>query len=150
MDLIVRNPQEIRQLATDIVRMANAEHPMLKETYERFVDAGIENPSYAQMTLKKAEYDSYIRAAGDLQAEEIGVHDYMDRIKRTRNSLSNLERTDKGRSLFGAIRKMYPKTAIKRVSILGGLSEGHNALQPCRANKVVKKFTYRVLRLLNR
>lgn len=150
MELIVKNPEQIKQLATDVVRMANAEHPMLEETYGKLVDAGINTPSYTQMTLKKAEYDSYIKAAQDLGNLEINSDEYLNKIKRTRNSLSKLERSPKGNSLFGSLKTTYPKTVLKRVAILGGLSEGHKELKPCSANKFIKKFTLRFLKFVNR
>ena len=150
MNLIIKNPSQIKQLATDVVRMANAEHPMLNETYDKLVDIGIDTPSYTQMTLKKAEYDSYIKAAKDLSELEISSENYINRINRTRKSLSKMERSSKGNSLFGSIKTVYPKTALKRIAILGGLSEGHKELIPCSANKFIKKFTLRFLKLVNR
>lgn len=150
MNLKVNNAQHINQLSQDVVRMSNASHPMLEETYDRFVKVGVDTPSYTQMTLKKAEYDSYIKAAKDLANEEIGVNDYINRIKRTRTTLAKLDTSETGKKLYSAMKEVYPKTALKRIAVLSGLSEGHAKFEHCSTGKTIKKNVYRFLKLINR
>ena len=167
----VENPERIRTLAQDVVRMASSSHPMLEETYTRFVNEGIETPYFAQMSLKNAEYDSYIKSADEYAKGLVDTSDYYSRYKTTRSTLSQLDHSPMGMKLYNAMKevaikniKVSPnnKTAYKeaikkakslmqkRIAVLAGLSEGSKDLVPCHVNKGIKKFTYRFLRVLNR
>lgn len=168
---VIENADKIRTLASDVVRMANASHPMLDETYTRFVNEAIKAPSFAQMALKNAEYDSYIKAAEDANNNIITRAECLERYKVLRSKLSEFDRSSQGMRIYNAMKekaieevqispsdtKAY-KAAIKkaksfmqkRVAVLAGLTEGSKQLVPCSCNKGIKKFTYRFLRLLNK
>ena len=168
---VIENADKIRTLASDVVRMANASHPMLDETYTRFVNEAIKAPSFAKLALKNAEYDSYIKATEDANNNIISRADCLNRYSATRSKLSELERSSEGMRIYDAMRekainditvsptdtKVY-KAAIKnaknrmqkKIAVLAGLAEGSKQLVPCSCNKGIKKFTYRFLRLLNK
>jgi len=167
----VENAALLKELAEDIVRMANCDHPMLVDTYERFVEEGIKYPSFAQMTLKHAEYDSYYKSAVDFQSGLVTQQEHLQRFKNTRGALSMLDKSFLGMRLYSAWAdqsiesvtvdptdtKAYKKALKnakkymqKKISVLAGLAETSTQLTPCSVNKSVKKFTYRFLRLINR
>ena len=169
----VENPEKIRELAKDVVRMANAEHPMLDATYERLVDIGVKYPYFTQMALKNAEYDLYIKAADEYVNADLTKEEYLNKFKTTRENLSKLDKSATGMRLYDSMKAIGIKNVEKtvsrndkkafkkamdrakkymqmRIAVLSGLAEGSHKLVPCSANKAIKKFTYRFLRLLNR
>ena len=167
----VENASKLKELATDVVRMANCDHPMLVDTYERFVEEGVKHPSYAQMTLKHAEYDAYYRSAEEFVAGNITREEHLGRFKNTRGALSMLDKSFLGMRLYSAWAdqsiesvtvdptdtKAYKKALKnakkymqKKISVLAGLAETSTQLTPCSVNKGIKKFTYRFLRLVNK
>lgn len=171
INIKVENPEKIRQLAADVVSQAKSTHPLLEETYTRFIDEGVKAPYFAQMSLKNAEYDSYIKTADEYAKGLVDSSDYYARYKITRSSLSELDRSPIGMRLYNAMKeqaiknitvspddKKAYKEAIKkskdimqkRIAILSGLAEGSRELVPCYSNKAIKKFTYKFLRLVNR
>ena len=167
----IENAENIRNLARTVVRMASCSHPMLESTYENFINEGVKVPYFAQLALKKAEYDSYIQSANEYAQGDISRVDYYARYKNTRSTLSKLDHSSDGSRLYEAMRKFVVdnikispenkqgyKEALKkgkemmqkRIAILSGLAEGSKDLVPCSYNKGVKKFAYRFLRLVNR
>ena len=173
----VENGSTIKRLARDVVRMANADHPMLKDTYTKFVEAGENAPSYALLSLKHAEYDAYAQAAKDYNSDLITREEYLTKFSNTRSKLSELERSETGLKLSRSLKNLWIKNnpfdmnntqdkdyikayietakkakkyALKKIAILTALTETSNTLMPCHANKRLKKITYRVLRLINR
>ena len=173
----VENEEEIRQLAKDVVRMANCNHPMLEDTYLRFVDAGEKYASFAQLALKKAEYDFYIDTAKDYRDNVLSNQEFLSKYRNTSSTLSSLDRSQVGMRLYNSMKtqwfrdnpydenrafdseynKKYYEAAknakdvvLKRIAILAGLTEGSKTLLPCSVGKGFKKWTYRFLRLVNR
>ena len=145
----VSNSQEIRELARDVVRMSGAEHPMLNDTYSRFVDAGIESPSFAQVMLKQAEMDYYTQYAKNLVEGTFVKNEFKNKIYKVRENLNGLENTFMGKMLVQAIKKDFPQTGLKRLAILSSWVENSNELKPCSLNKRFKKFTYKCLKRIN-
>ena len=161
----VENPELIKQLANDVVRMAAAEHPMLEKTYERLVTAGEKYPYYTQMILKNAEYDSFGKATEELKNFEITQKESWTRFKRTRSNLSALDKSETGKKLYETMQNLankyveaHPddknaakkarKIIHKKIAILSGLTENSKNLLPCSTNKFVKKWAYRFLRVV--
>lgn len=173
----VENGSEIKRLASDVVRMANANHPMLKDTYTKFVEAGENAPSYALLSLKHAEHDAYAQATKDYNTDLITREEYLTKFSNTRSKLSELERSETGLKLSRSLKNLWIKNnpfdmnktqdidyikayietakrakkyALKKIAVLTALTETSNSLVPCHVNKRLKKITYRVLRLINR
>lgn len=166
MNIKVENASKIRELAKDVVRMSNVDHPMLNSTYENLVNTGIKDPYYTQMAIKTAEYDSYIKASKDFACNEISGEEYINRFKNTRKKLSMLDKSTNGKKLYDSMKEKYLIYAndptkqdlykkgkdymLKRIAILSGMSEGSEKLVPCKVNKGVKKWVYRFFKLVNR
>ena len=167
----IENGSKLKEMAKDIVRMANCDHPMLVDTYEQFVEEGVKHPTYAQMVLKNAEYDSYYKSAEDFQAGLVTQQEHLQRFKNTRGALAMLDKSFLGKRLYSAMAdqaidgvtvsptdtKAYKKALKnakkymqKKISVLAGLAETSTQLTPCYVNKGIKKFTYRFMRLINR
>ena len=173
----VENGAEIKRLATDIVRMANADHPMLGDTFAKFVDAGENSPSYALLSLKHAEYDSYEQATKDYKEEFITQSEYLNKLSNTRKNLSKLEKSGTGLRLTHSLKTLWLKNnpfdetksqnanyieayiktaknakkyALKKLAILTVLTEGSRRLIPCKTGKKLKKITYIALKLINK
>ncbi len=146
----VENASYLREVAIDVARMARSEHPMLEGRYQNLVEQGIKTPSYTAMLLRGAEFDQYNKLTEEFQAEKISFREYSKKLSTIRNTLANFNKTEHGQALNGAIMETYPKTGLKRLAIISGLSQSLDERQACAVGKRIKKNLYRFLKFVNR
>ena len=146
----VNNAPYLKEVATDVVRMARSEHPMLEGRYQTLVEEGFKTPSYTAMLLKGAEFDQYNKLTQELEIDKITVGEYTKTIGKIRNKLASFNSTEHGRALNGAIMETFPKTGLKRVAIISGLSQAFNERNACAVGKRTKKMLYKFLKVVNR
>ena len=137
---IIQNANEIRNLAKDVVRMARNEHPMLERTYENFVNASKDSPSFGLVALRKAEFDSYYQFI----KESIPRNELKSIISTTREKLKVLENGEIGMKLHTSMQNLHKKTSIKRAAIVAALTEGNKTHNPTSKGKFLKRFFYKL------
>ena len=165
----IENAQEIKELAKNIVRWSYSDHPFLDENYEKFIDLATDNPYFSQMALKHAEGDFYINSINEYINGNITQEEHNNKITKTRAKLLELQKSDKTKKLEGAKYlqaielskdsggyidlnkfKKYLNHFLKKEAVLAGLMEGSGKnLVPCSANKGIKIFCYKLLKLIN-
>ena len=146
----VENANYLREVAIDVARMARSEHPMLECRYQNLVEQGIKTPCYTAMLVRGAEFDQYNKLTDEFQAEKIGFREYSRKLSTIRNTLANFNKTEHGQALNSAVMETYPKTGLKRLAIISGLSQALDERQACSVGKRIKKNLYRFLKFVNR
>lgn len=149
----ISNADQLKELARTVVRHANNEHPMLQQSFDEFVRAGIDNPSYAKTILKGAQMDSVTAMAKDVADGYLSSDEYRSKAQIGAFTIDNLfTNTESGNKFNESFIKQHPKTWIKRCAVLKGLSEGTKCeigvgdFVKCSKYKNVKIAVYKTLK----
>ena len=167
MPQIKFNPIEIKSQAKDIIRMASNDHPQTNNYLSRYVENFKENACFSELQLVRAKWDSFKKEENSLYKNEISPFEFLSKIKKIKQSVDYLEKTEPAKELRLKMAEQHPKTWMHRWAILNMLQERFHEsgklpltetapdnyfshLKTVYNGKRSKKFSLRVIKFFNK